>query len=236
MEAPRYSGVGIMGFTTFDAMRYESELWWAQYEGRDVSCAAIGAFCEGLWYDSSSGQWGYDLSNPAILYRWEVWVSEPGRQDGQIYVALSFDQAGSISSYWQAVFEPARLRAQLFAALEKSGLLDILGQPAEDHGASLIFAVPDTNLKDVLRVLGNKSVFKSGSLYGLHAGQVGCPPCTDYRSITGVLGPRSLQVVMNTTTGRMYADTDQFNPYQSPLQFLGHSLEVMRGFLFGWGR
>lgn len=47
---------------------------------------------------------------------------------------------------------------------------------------------------------------------------------TDYRSINGVLGKRSLQVVINNQSLRAYADTDRFNVYDFPLGSFGHIL------------
>jgi hypothetical protein len=34
---------------------------------------------EGLWFDSMSGQWGFDLSNPLIFYRYAIETTYDGR-------------------------------------------------------------------------------------------------------------------------------------------------------------
>lgn len=67
--------------------------------------------------------------------------------------------------------------------------------------------------------------FANGVFYGLHR-DVGTD-LADFRSYNGVLGPGSVQIVIDTNTLAVYADCDRFNPYEDVVRFLGHTGEVL---------
>lgn len=71
--------------------------------------------------------------------------------------------------------------------------------------------------------------FASGLLHGLHP-EVGNDR-TDFRSYRGTFGPGSLQIVIDKKTGRFHADTDEWNPYEDVVSYLGHAFgEVVPNF------
>ena len=90
------------------------------------------------------------------------------------------------------------------------------------HGSGSSFGVTFQFLTDkesraaVTNILKNTNTFDSGS-FGLgHKKDVGATKSSgykDYRSINGVLDKRSLEVAINPTTMRGYADTDRFSFY-----------------------
>ena len=87
----------------------------------------------------------------------------------------------------------------------------------------------------VLDVLKADKRFLSGGLHLLHP-EVPRPRC-EYRSITGTLGPGSLQIVINTATGCFSADVDCFNIYQDVVNIGGHTfIEVLPHFVQRWFR
>lgn len=69
--------------------------------------------------------------------------------------------------------------------------------------------------------------FAHGVLHGLHA-DIG-PNRQDFRSYRGSLGKGSLQIVLDCSTGKFYADVDRFSPYEDLVGWFGHSGEVLRG-------
>lgn len=73
---------------------------------------------------------------------------------------------------------------------------------------------------------GGTGIFRKGRLHNHHK-DVG-PARVDYRSFRGALGSGSMQIVVSTTTGVVFIDMDQFNPYEDLASFIGHSWEVAR--------
>jgi hypothetical protein len=70
--------------------------------------------------------------------------------------------------------------------------------------------------------------FCCGPLYRLHL-DVG-DNLIEYRSHTGSFGRGSLQIVIDQTTGRYYADIDRWSPYSDVVGVLGHMFsEVVPG-------
>lgn len=69
--------------------------------------------------------------------------------------------------------------------------------------------------------------FAEGPLHELHR-DVG-PARHDFRSYRGSFGPGSLQIVYSPVTRQVYADIDQWNPYADVVGYVGHSVEVVRG-------
>jgi hypothetical protein len=69
--------------------------------------------------------------------------------------------------------------------------------------------------------------FQQGPLHGLHV-DVGTNR-TEFRAHRGELGPGSLQIVIDKTTGRFYADIDRASPYSDLVGFVWHSGEVIAG-------
>ncbi len=83
--------------------------------------------------------------------------------------------------------------------------------------------------EDVLPLLTADVRFATGDLYQLHR-DVG-DHLTEFRSYRGALGSGSLQMVIDTRTGRFYADIDRFNPYADLVNILGHTFgEVLPHF------
>lgn len=121
------------------------------------------------------------------------------------------------------------------AYLKAAGLMQYIVGEMKASGNGLTFQFDQAHRAEVLAILNNTKIFSSSNRswfnFGqMHKGEVGGPPFTDYRSIMGTLGPRSLQVVINGTTLKAFADTDRFNPYQDLRGFFGHAfLEVMPG-------
>jgi hypothetical protein len=70
--------------------------------------------------------------------------------------------------------------------------------------------------------------FAQGPLHHLHS-DVG-DDLTDYRAYHGAFGKGSLQIVVDRSTGRAYADVDRWSPYGDVAGFLGHTGEVIGGF------
>jgi hypothetical protein len=73
---------------------------------------------------------------------------------------------------------------------------------------------------------GDTGIFRKGRLHNGHK-DVG-PARIDYRSFRGALGSGSMQIVVSTTTGAVFIDMDQFNPYEDIASFIGHAWEVAR--------
>lgn len=81
-------------------------------------------------------------------------------------------------------------------------------------------------------ILGDKNKFLRGGLFSEHNGDANCEQggCADYRSIEGLFGTGSLQVVYNQRLERGYLDVDRFNPYQDLRGLVGHILELVHLF------
>jgi hypothetical protein len=115
------------------------------------------------------------------------------------------------------------------AAIEAFGVLPFLTNhrfrtrgftaDAPDPPAQLAFL--EGHLDD-----GERGIFRKGWLHNRHR-DVG-PARIDYRSFRGALGSGSLQIVVSTTTGAVFIDMDQFNPYEDLASFIGHAWEVVR--------
>lgn len=79
----------------------------------------------------------------------------------------------------------------------------------------------------VIRRLRADPRFCEGPLHGLHA-DVG-EDRLDFRSDRGAFGWGSLQIVVDKTTGRFYADVDAHSPYTDLVNWIGHAGEVIGG-------
>lgn len=101
----------------------------------------------------------------------------------------------------------------------------ILSGKMQDRGTGLTFNFAPQHRYAIFTILDNTAIFLSGAFGVLHKKDVGATSLRDvldYRSITGTLGSRSLQLVVNRKDLSGYADTDRFNPYQDVGGFLGH--------------
>ena len=109
------------------------------------------------------------------------------------------------------------------AQLEAAGLTPYLVDTAKsDHAVTGRLRVAAVN------VLRADPRFASGSLYQLHR-DVGTDLC-EFRAHPGELGAGSLQIVIDKTTGKFYADLDRFSPYTDLVNWLGHAFgEVVPG-------
>jgi hypothetical protein len=97
--------------------------------------------------------------------------------------------------------------------------------------------VRGTLLPSVFVPLRADGRFIEGPLSQMH-GEVG-EPRTEFRSVRGSLGRGSLQIVVNTVTGRCVMDVDRFSPYDDVVGFVGHTGEVLAGVgrrVWGWLR
>jgi len=108
-------------------------------------------------------------------------------------------------------------------------------KPQGDNGLEFRFKNDKDSRKAVAAILGNDKEFLSGRLGHLHGEQVGGEPWIDYRSIRGVFGRLSLQVVLNTDTFWAYADVDRWNPYQGVFDFMMHALTEVLPYFVGGG-
>jgi hypothetical protein len=89
--------------------------------------------------------------------------------------------------------------------------------------------VTGTMALTVVAKLAADERFAQGVLYGLHR-DVG-NSLTDFRSYRGAFGKGSLQIVIDVCSGECYADVDGWNPYEDVVSWVGHSAEVVRGWL-----
>ncbi len=165
---------------------------------------------QGMYRYESIRTTGYD---PAFgIYRGDVTVN-------------GFDAQGNQTSS-QTVRNPtAESLARIVAAvyLQASGLSEYIVGSMTQRGGGWTLNFDRQSREAIFKTLDNTAIFLSGSFGRLHKDDVGGNPHRDYRSITGTLGPRSLQVVVNTRTLAGYADPDGFNPYQDARGFFGHT-------------
>jgi hypothetical protein len=120
--------------------------------------------------------------------------------------------------------------AEIHAQLVTAGLAPYL----VDTDASE-YAVSGRLRIEAVNVLRADARFASGLLYQLHK-DVG-RNLTEFRAHPGEIGPGSLQIVIDKTTGRFYADLDRFNPYSDLVNVFGHTFgEVVPHWLSKVGR
>jgi len=114
---------------------------------------------------------------------------------------------------------------EIHAQLTAAGLSPYLVDTAASE-----YAVSGRLRIEAINVLRGDPRFASGLLYQLHK-DVG-KHLTEFRAHPGELGPGSLQIVIDKTTGRFYADIDRFNPYSDLVNSIGHAFgEVVPGWL-----
>ena len=88
---------------------------------------------------------------------------------------------------------------------------------------------------DAIAMLDADPRFARGGLHHLHV-EVG-KHRTEFRAHPGEIGTGSLQIVIDTQTGRFYADIDKFSPYTDGVNVIGHTFgEVVPGWLKKIGR
>jgi hypothetical protein len=120
-------------------------------------------------------------------------------------------------------------QTQWRAAIEAFGLLPFLknftfrarGFNADAPDPPALLAFLNSHVDN-----GGTGIFRTGWLHNRHK-DVG-PARIDYRSFRGALGSGSMQIVVSTTTGAVFIDMDQFNPYEDIASFIGHAWEVAR--------
>lgn len=119
--------------------------------------------------------------------------------------------------------DPAK-RARALCVAKAVGILGLVtGLEAANSGWKFTTArVPE------LRAILRTSNYRDGHWYLLHLATANCSigDCRDYRSIGGVYGPGSLQIVLNERTGDGYFDYDEFSPYDGWRQFVNHAGEI----------
>ncbi len=122
-----------------------------------------------------------------------------------------------------------REQTQWRAAIEAFGVLPFLtnftfrarGFNAHTPDLRALIAFLDGHVDN-----GGTGIFRKGWLHNRHK-DVG-PARIDYRSFRGALGKGSMQIVVSTTTGAVFIDMDEFNPYEDLVSFIGHAWEVAR--------
>jgi hypothetical protein len=125
-----------------------------------------------------------------------------------------------------------RLATDILAQLQGAGLTDYIAELDPSHAES---AVHGRMRVDVVARLSTDARFASGVLYQLHR-DVGAN-LTEFRAYPGEIGDGSLQIVIDKTTGRFYADIDRFNPYADVVNAGGHAfVEVLPNWLRAMGR
>jgi hypothetical protein len=116
---------------------------------------------------------------------------------------------------------------EIRAQLEKAGLTPYL---LDADPSSHEYAVTGRFRVTAINALRADTRFASGLLYQLHR-DVG-QHLTEFRAHPGELGQGSLQIVIDKTTGRFYADLDKYNPYTDLVNSIGHAFgEVIPGWL-----
>jgi hypothetical protein len=126
--------------------------------------------------------------------------------------------------------ERGRLR-QVITYLEAAGLLKHVeglvspSGPGSPFHVTFRFAADETSKAAVMAILQNGKLFNKGPLGSAHVQTVGATSRTDvydFRSRNGVLGPRSLEVMIHARTFHAYADLDLFSLYGGPVPALAH--------------
>lgn len=79
----------------------------------------------------------------------------------------------------------------------------------------------------LLQHLREHPEFCEGVLHQLHQ-DVG-EDRTEFRCFRGAFGKGSLQLVIDRSTGKFYADLDHWNPYEDVVNWVGHAGEVLGG-------
>jgi hypothetical protein len=114
------------------------------------------------------------------------------------------------------------MQSRVLDQIEKSGYMPWLLSYQESGETLLGFL--DIGAVDLLK---KDPRFANGIFYGLHR-DVG-KNLIDFRSYNGTFGKGSLQLVVDTVTGAVYADVDRWNPYQDVVSVVGHLGEVLAG-------
>lgn len=126
-----------------------------------------------------------------------------------------------------------RTATEILSQFQKAGVLPYV-VTFDPHGGE------DSSINGFLNVeavavLDQDPRFARGPLHALHA-DVG-EPRTEFRAHPGEVGDGSLQIVINTETGRFYADIDRFSPYTDVVNSAGHAFaEVLPNWLKKIGR
>jgi hypothetical protein len=116
------------------------------------------------------------------------------------------------------------MNAKVLDQIKASGLQDYFVSFIADGNA-----YRGTVRLGVLDKLKADDSFCCGPFYRLHL-DVG-DNLIEYRSHTGTFGKGSLQLVIDQTTGRYYADVDLFSPYSDLVGVVGHLVGEVVG---GW--
>ena len=115
----------------------------------------------------------------------------------------------------------------VLSQLVASGYFPYLRHVELHNSRTVRFVISPEGLEALLK---DTERFASGLLYGYHR-DVG-EDLIDFRSFTGEFGKGSLQIVIDKTTLKGYADCDRWNPYADLVGWFGHAGEVL-GSLFG---
>lgn len=133
-------------------------------------------------------------------------------------MASGFEPSGYGTYVWEGT--------PIVRQLAKAGVLPGL-TPVEVSRRVVRATAPAEVLLGLIVRLKRDERFASGLLHQLHK-DIG-PNRVEFRSHLGSFGKRSMQIVLDPTTGRFYADLDRFNPYSSVAGWVGHAGEVIGG-------
>jgi hypothetical protein len=108
--------------------------------------------------------------------------------------------------------------------LRQAGILQHLSSlSSADGGLSMMGKIRPEAVDQVIAALASDDRFANGVFYQLHRKDFDpSAVLTDFRSHPGTLGDGSLQVVVERTTGIIYADVDRFSPYADLVNVIGH--------------
>ena len=127
--------------------------------------------------------------------------------------------------------------ADVWEALLAAGLTPYVRTASFDSDRNGKGTITGTVDLRVLTRLREHPHFQCGPWHMLHRDDIG-EPCTEFRSLRGAFYPdRSLQVVVNTETGKYHADLDEFSAYADVVNIVGHVFgEVVPNRLKRWFR
>jgi hypothetical protein len=147
---------------------------------------------------------------PCIVAAVAIHILKPGLAAGQDITKTT------------AAREDRAQYAQVVAYLGHAGLIRFVNGSITPHGSGGSFHVTftlasdDQSKAEILTILRNTKTFNIGRFGSRHAKDVDAAVRTDafdFRSRNGVLGPRSLEVMINHKTLWGYADIDRYDMY-----------------------
>jgi hypothetical protein len=137
-------------------------------------------------------------------------------QEARTSEALGAPVSRALSHEERAQYE------RVLAYLGKADLLRFVAGAVVPHGrkasfhVTFKFATDDQSQAGILTILRNRTIFNIGQMGSAHAKDVGAAvraDAYDFRSFNGVLGPESLELMINAKSFWGYADIDRYDLY-----------------------